>query len=132
MTCSKSYSNIYGSPSLMFLSHRASCHLATPGASARAYSPSRREGSSRKPSHSVYTASCMSIRPVLRAVTRPGTESTERSILEDQTRHTRLSGGYRIAAVSLKGLGFMQREEFPANLVLGNSEGIQKSRSCLE
>src|SRR5215203_6764022 len=45
MTCSKSYWNIYGSPSLMFLSHRASCHLVTPGASAKANSPSCREGS---------------------------------------------------------------------------------------
>src|SRR5215208_5182918 len=69
MTCSKSYSNIYGSPSLMFLSHRASCHWATPGASAKAYSPSRREGSSRKANtlslYSIlheYSAACVTSR----------------------------------------------------------------------
>src|SRR5215217_8104602 len=48
MTCSKSYSNIYGSPSLMFLSHRASCHLATPGASAKAYYRVAEKAHSRK------------------------------------------------------------------------------------
>jgi len=49
----------------------------------------------------------MSIRPVLRAVPRPSTESTYLSGLEDQTRRGLLSGGYRIAAVSLKGVRFL-------------------------
>jgi len=44
-------------------------------------------------SHPVYAASCMSIRPVLRAVTMPSAESTNLGSLDDQTRRVRVSGG---------------------------------------
>src|SRR5215210_4077567 len=70
----------------------------------------------------------MSIRPVLRAVTRSSAESIDLRGLEEQTRRARVSGRYRIAAVSLKGLRFMQGDEFPANLILGNSEALGRRK----
>src|SRR5215207_10851702 len=62
----------------------------------------------------------MSIRPVLRAVTRPSAESTDLSSSEDQTRRARVSGGHRTVAMSLEWLRFMHGDEFPPNNVLGN------------
>jgi hypothetical protein len=63
----------------------------------------------------------MSIRHVLRAVTRPSAESGDLSSSEDQTRRALALGGHRIAAMSLKGLRYMHSDEFPANTILGNS-----------
>src|SRR5829696_4274092 len=71
----------------------------------------------------------MSIRPVLLAVTRPCAESTDLSGSEDHTQRARVSGGYRIAATSLEWLRFMQQDEFPANMILGNS-GLKQEHSC--
>ena len=65
----------------------------------------------------------MSIRPVLRAVIRPSAESAYLRSLEEQTPRVRVSGTCRIAVMYLEGPGFMQRDEFPPNLVLRNSEG---------
>jgi hypothetical protein len=62
----------------------------------------------------------MSIRPVLLIVTTPSAESTDLRSPEDQTRRARDSEGHRIAAMYLEGLHFMQRDEFPANYILGN------------
>src|SRR5918994_6830680 len=53
---------------------------------------------SRKPTRPMYAVFCMSIRPVLQAVTRLRTESDNLRSSEAQTQRARVSGGYRIAA----------------------------------
>ena len=51
------------------------------------------KGSSRRPAPLFYAASCMSIRPVLRAVTRSSAESANIGSLEEQTQRAIVSGG---------------------------------------
>jgi hypothetical protein len=63
----------------------------------------------------------MSIRPVLRAVARPSAEIAYLRSFEEQTPRVRVSGTCRIAIMYLEGPGFMQRDEFPANIIFGNS-----------
>ena len=64
---------------------------------------------------------------MLRIVTRLSVESSDLNSSEDPKGRVRVSGGQRMAAMSLKGLRFMPRDEFPANTILGNSDGIRRA-----